>query len=198
LLSEPDEFNLYNFGLSYYTDDPNHQHSIGGGVVNYVLVSQFQPITQTSATMPVSTSMPKSTSAGVFTYELFDNGLTWRDAKDYCESIGGHLATITTYDEEAKILELIETSGTRSYYWLGGTDENAEGVWEWITGEVWDFSWWTPGEPNNDYVNQYNKADYLNQYNPATVGASGWHDFFNDPATGDWEINEFGFICEFE
>ena len=34
-------------------------------------------------------------------------------------------------------------------YWLGGTDEKNEGVWEWITGEAWKFTKWAANEPNN-------------------------------------------------
>ena len=29
-------------------------------------------------------------------YKLFNDGMTWEDAKTYCESLGGHLAVITT------------------------------------------------------------------------------------------------------
>ena len=34
-------------------------------------------------------------------------------------------------------------------YYLGGTDEKTEGVWEWITNEAWSFTKWAKGEPNN-------------------------------------------------
>jgi hypothetical protein len=35
-------------------------------------------------------------------YQIIDTSMYWKDAKEYCESLGGHLVTIT--DEEEKNL----------------------------------------------------------------------------------------------
>ena len=34
--------------------------------------------------------------------------------------------------------------------WLGGTDADSEGNWEWVTGEPWSYTNWYPGQPDND------------------------------------------------
>jgi len=39
-------------------------------------------------------------------------------------------------------------AGTATYF-LGGTDENFEGSWSWVTGEEWDYTNWLAEEPNN-------------------------------------------------
>jgi hypothetical protein len=45
--------------------------------------------------------------------------------------------------------------------WLGGTDESQEGVWAWVTGELWSYTRWIPGEPNNTDGNEH----YLGELN---------------------------------
>jgi glutamine synthetase type III len=35
-------------------------------------------------------------------------------------------------------------------FWLDGTDEFSEGMWEWAsTGQAMDYTHWFPGEPND-------------------------------------------------
>ena len=80
-------------------------------------------------------------------YQRIDMEMSWHDAKAYCESIGGYLATITSHDENDFVYNNLCTEGVE--YWLGGTDELSEGDWEWITGEHWSFTNWAPGEPND-------------------------------------------------
>ncbi len=76
-------------------------------------------------------------------YQRFDGGLRWHDARDFCALLGGHLATISTAQED----EFLYTNF--GYGWLGATDEQEEGVWRWVTGEPWGYQNWAPGEPNN-------------------------------------------------
>ena len=39
--------------------------------------------------------------------------------------------------------------------WLGGTDENVEGQWEWVTGEPWVFTKWLTGQPDGGTAQNY-------------------------------------------
>lgn len=41
------------------------------------------------------------------TYQIFDLNMTWTEAKEYCEEIGGHLVTITSEEEQANINSLL-------------------------------------------------------------------------------------------
>ena len=78
-------------------------------------------------------------------YEKFDTPMTWDDAKAYCESLGGYLATVTSQAEQDWIWDYFSPEG--SYF--GASDAEEEGVWKWVTGEAWDYTNWRPGEPNN-------------------------------------------------
>jgi len=81
------------------------------------------------------TASRQSTFQG-HTYQVFNDSLTWEDAKTICEAKGGHLATITSIQEQEFIGQIIE-NGAKDFYWLGGTDKANEGYWTWVTGESW-------------------------------------------------------------
>lgn len=99
-------------------------------------------------------------------YKLIDTKMTWNDSKAYCESNGGYPATITSEDENLFVYDnLTKTSGY--YCWYGGTDKNAEGTWEWITGEPWDYTDWLPGQPDDN-----GNEDYLHAHS----SSKGWND----------------------
>ncbi len=68
-------------------------------------------------------------------YKAYVDRISWFGAKSACESMGGHLATITDVNEDVFVFELAKITGYTC--WIGGTDEKQEGVWEWITGEPW-------------------------------------------------------------
>lgn len=114
-------------------------------------------------------------------YMFFDNpyNLNWGEAKQYCELIGGHLAVITS-DDENRLLANETVRLDKDYYFIGATDAASEGVWKWINGEKWSYTNWESGEPNN-----LNDEDYL-----ALTKQGHWNDLSYD--------HETGFICEFE
>ncbi|WAR26045.1 PGCA-like protein [Mya arenaria] len=74
--------------------------------------------------------------------EAVDHGLPWREANHYCETKGGTLTAITDDAEN-------EFVGSLYSGWLGGSDLEVEGEWKWTTGEVWNFTSWYPGFPQN-------------------------------------------------
>lgn len=119
-------------------------------------------------------------------YMLYDEGWgwTWTQAKSYCSSLGGHLATITSEEEQRIIEELLE-EGSREYYWLGATDEMVEGDWQWVTGEEFAYTNWADTQPDN-----YNTTEhYLVAYNDAAIRG-----LWNDVP----ERVGYGFICEID
>jgi hypothetical protein len=87
-------------------------------------------------------------------YQVIQGNYTWDQAKADAESrtnangIKGHLATITSEQEWAMARQL-SSSYPNKDIWIGGTDDNNEGKWRWITGEPWAFTAWRSGEPNN-------------------------------------------------
>lgn len=92
---------------------------------------------------------------------------TWIEAKNFCEERGLYLTTITSLEESMFIENHINNNQN---YWLGATDSITERSWGWITGELWDYTNWSRGEPNNS-----GNEDFLEFY-----GASHkWNDLAN-------------------
>lgn len=128
-------------------------------------------------------------------YKLIDTGLTWNDAKTYCESLGGHLVTITSGVEQAFIADLLRNYKGRYFgFWLGA--EKVSGEWKWVTGENFGYMNFAPGEPNNsgNYLQIYGKPpiEYENYYT-----FSYWDDTSPD-GTNSGVLTEHAFICEWD
>jgi len=100
-------------------------------------------------------------NANGHTYEVVTNpdggSITWEDARDRAEDLGGHLVTITSWAENQFVAWLVDTYGTgdRQRYWLGGYQDfsisnncEPDNCWAWVTGEQWWDNWYY-GEPNN-------------------------------------------------
>ena len=63
----------------------------------------------------------------------------WDEAKEYCEQMGGHLATITSEEEQQIISECLENEGEYKQYWLGGyKNENWRSCLEIYNSGLWD------------------------------------------------------------
>ena len=97
-------------------------------------------------------------------YQVVRGSFTWEQARLDAENNGGHLATVTTPEEWAFIREIftsqlneeIPYGGSRVL--LGASDQEAEGVWKWVTGEQWsnmDDFWWSSNPSNDGGVEHY-------------------------------------------
>ncbi len=115
-------------------------------------------------------------------YGLYNEKVTWEEAKARCEELGGHLLTITDSGEQEVIQNLLAKYGKRSGYWMGGSDENTDGTWEWLTGETFDYSNWASGEPNGA-----SNENHIEIY----PGDGTWNDYHKD-------AERIGFICEWD
>lgn len=118
-------------------------------------------------------------------YERIDLSMTWKDAEAYCEKNGGHLASITS-KEELDFVNNILKDGSKDRYWLGASDEQQEGIWNWVTGEKFVISSWRTGEPNN------NNGDHSENY-LMTYKNGEWMDVPNDAV-----VSIYGFVCEYD
>ena len=137
-------------------------------------------------------------------YKVFNTGKTWDDAKKYCENLGGHLATITSQTEQTFLANLI-SAGSRNHYWLGATDENDEGNWQWVTGEPWDYSHWAVEQPDNGrgIVGSENYVQIHRIPNPrAPIYEGDWNDILVDAShLEEYDylgLDNAGFICEWD
>jgi flagellin len=96
-------------------------------------------------------------------------GITWSDAKAAAEEAGGHLATISGADELAQVMSSV---GAGANLWIGLTDENSEGNFQWVTGESATYTNWLSGQPDNSGGNQH----YVKL---SDLSAGQWDDDYN-------------------
>ncbi len=125
---------------------------------------------------------PDAVAFGGHHYKVFDEDVTWHEAKSLCRGMGGHLATITSREEQHFLADLADGR----YLYLGGSDEAEEGRWVWIDGSPWQFTAWMAGQPNNwggdeHYLATYDKGEWVD------VAADG---------DGFWMPT--GFVCEWD
>lgn len=137
-------------------------------------------------------------------YEVFDEGLTWHEAKAKCESMGGHLVTITSEEEQKHVESLLE-GRDKNQYWIGACSES--GNFEWVTGESFSYTNWDSSEPNSHSRSDGEKEQYVHIYNvpnPAVGGSKRfkWNDiYFDNTYPGEesyFSIEHAGYICEWE
>jgi len=81
-------------------------------------------------------------------YMLYNEVATsWEEAELFCENLGGHLATISSQEENDFLYEYITSLETySSYFGLVKTNDS----WTWVTGEPLNFINWAQGEPGTD------------------------------------------------
>lgn len=119
-----------------------------------------------------------------YVQELDD--MTWEEAEEYFESLGGHLMTISSKEENDYAIRYMMEEGYTSAY-FGFTDAKTEGEWEWITGEQSNYTNWAEGEPNSE--------------NPTENYAM----FYNLPTNLKWNdsgaasvANTYVYLCEWD
>ncbi|MGB3510210.1 MAG: lectin-like protein, partial [Microcoleaceae cyanobacterium] len=85
-----------------------------------------------------------------------------------------------TVNDQAEQDWLSQTFGNTDRFWIGFTDENTEGNFEWVSGETPTYTNWLDGEPNNGNCNGDEHYTAINW-----SGSDGsWNDLVND---GFWQ-----------
>lgn len=138
-------------------------------------------------------------------YKLYDEGLVWSDAKNFCAQKNGHLATITSQGEQ-NIIEGLLKNGTRNSYWIGGLRNDSTNSWEWITGENFSsYTHWSSSMPDNCKYSSSIGENCLMVYrnpNPLSESRLGtWNDLYEGGTCGAepfFGLTNFGLICEWD
>ena len=111
--------------------------------------------------------------------------LSWDEAQEQCEQRGGHLAVVTS-EEEQRFLE-IKIMDSNAIYWLGGFYD-IDGEWKWVTGEDMTYKEWTT--PNDSESVKYPYIGIKNY---------GWLGFTEDGLhVGSAYYYVTNYICEWE
>ena len=143
----------------------------GTGAVNV-------PVKLYRRTTPVMTGFTNQQNYNGHSYYRSTGSMTWTDARQACINMGGHLVTSTSLAENNFLFSLWPNG------WIGLTDEQTEGVWKWVTGESYSWSYWNAGEPNNA-----GNEDYI-QF----VGGGRWNDL---PNTSLPYVLEFEYVVTY-
>ncbi|XP_068200192.1 C-type lectin domain family 4 member M-like isoform X1 [Palaemon carinicauda] len=79
---------------------------------------------------------------------VHERKLGWREAISACQELRGYLAEPSSPKQLVRFLKTIEGHFNRA--WIGGSDEEEEGNWKWLSGRpLTDSEDWRPGQPSN-------------------------------------------------
>ncbi|MFM6324132.1 MAG: lectin-like protein, partial [Microcystis panniformis] len=97
-------------------------------------------------------------------YFLSPQAGTWQEIQDFAKSVGGNLVTINGLGEQQFLKRIFGlnadgTANNQANYWIGYSDKDKEGKWQWVDGQVDDFENWSDRTNGNgkDYA-------FMNQF----------------------------------
>lgn len=82
-------------------------------------------------------------------YEVVQGIRTWTDADAYCQSQGGHLATVNSPEEYDQIVAKANETGC-VVLWLGASRRDGNSDFQLVIDEPDSYYAWAQGEPNNE------------------------------------------------
>ena len=121
-------------------------------------------------------------------YQIFKGVPKWRQAQVFCELLGGHLATLTTAEENDFVYGFMRDCGYLTAY-FGLSDEARTGDWIWVTGEPFEYTNWHRNEPSRSAKERYGM--YFYKHLDGTWNDSHFYEYAEvDPGCS--------FICEWD
>ena len=110
--------------------------------------------------------------------------ISWFEANERSGSLGGHLATLTTTEENAWVHAITVNApgawGSNGHPfwtfgpWIGGHRDSSDNqIWVWVTGEPWSFTAWHPSQPDSN-------AQTVISFGGGGPTAATWADTFTD------------------
>lgn len=74
---------------------------------------------------------------------------SWQEAEKFCMSQGAHLASVTSQEEQAFLVQTTRAG----HHWIGLTDQGTEGNWRWVDGTPFNYAqskgFWEKKQPDN-------------------------------------------------
>ena len=121
--------------------------------------------------------------------------VTWPQARNQAAIAGGHLATISSSNENEFVFQASRPSLWSNRYgpWIGGfrLPDSGElgGAWAWVTGEPWTYTAWEIYQPDNGCLGDESAIHFINYTN-------SWNDL---SPTGACDSEKcFHFMVEWE
>ena len=74
-------------------------------------------------------------SFGGHNYFRYTGRFSWYKAQELAERFGGYLAVITSEEENNAVAQISDRD-----LWIGASDDNCDGIWDWVTGEMTDIN----------------------------------------------------------
>ncbi|XP_042561140.1 CD209 antigen-like protein E [Clupea harengus] len=100
---------------------------------------------------------------------------TWNQSRDHCITLGGHLAIVTSQEEQY----FLSQSAIEYLYWMGLSDLETEGQWIWVdstplneTGVVF----WKKGSDGQDEPDNWKGEDPSGENCAVFTKFKGWQD----------------------
>lgn len=183
---------LPNPTRSGYTFDGWYTAKIGGTKITTSTTAAAKDTIAYAHWTKDTTYIPvKTSSYNGHYYSVFNDDLSWNEAKTVCEKMGGHLVTIGSLNENNFVKNLV-ASQSKGVYWIGA--KLSASSWSWVTGEAFSYKNWAAGQPSGgeNYAEIYSRQTQ-------TALAGSW----NDVNEGSSDISYYstkntGYICEFE
>lgn len=153
---------------------------------NFGLVCEWDP----KPAVPASLIPEGAAAFNGHYYKIYQQNGNWEDARAYCESLGGHLATITSAEEDAFLYGLKQELGYGNvYFGLFRSDEDQ--AWYWVNGEGISYTNWHKGEPNKEggteKYGMYYSGFADNTWNDGNFGRGTARDPRNVPFICEWD-----------
>ncbi|MBT3266394.1 hypothetical protein HN371_04525 [Candidatus Poribacteria bacterium] len=146
--------------------------------IQYATVSTGQGANGTYAAMPLRSptrsGAPILNPATGHSYGVI-SAPTWNAGQEMAARMGGRLVTIDDAEEQA----WLESTFGGEALWIGLTDVDQEGRWEWTDGQRPSYTNWAIDEPNN----MDPQGEHFAVMNWAQPG--GWNDVNPDSAVGN-------------
>ena len=92
---------------------------------------------------------PEEPEEAIHSYEVFIEDVSWYEARERAEAMGGYLACISSRDEEKEVISALKEAGL-DYAWIGGRVYSVDGEaeLEWVSGEDVTYTNWGSGQPS--------------------------------------------------
>ena len=120
-------------------------------------------------------------------YRMYRGVKYWVEARAFCEALGGHMATLTTPEENKFVHGFMQENGFTTAY-FGLMDEERDRTWVWVTGEPVEYTNWDSNEPSYSTHERYGM--YFYKHTEGTWNDSHFYEH--------WDDQEWSYFCEWD